>query len=65
MLQALLSNQVLLQNELEALQKGNHHEESTCIRLGNICSSVASVAFFMLPVFSYRLPGMYFGNKKT
>lgn len=44
-LPALLSNQVLLQNKLEALQKGSCHEESACVGLGNICSSVAFIAF--------------------
>lgn len=65
MLQALLSNQVLLLRKLEALQKGNHHEESACVKLGNICSSVASVACSMLPVSPYRLPDMFSGVEKT
>lgn len=65
MLLALLSNQVLLQNKLEALQKGSYFEESACIGLGNMCSSVAFTTFYMVPVSSYILCDMFLGVKKT
>lgn len=65
MLPVMLSNQVMLENKLAVLQKGSYLEESACVGLRNICSSVAFIAFYVLPAFSYIPRDMFLGVKKT